>query len=139
MRQSNFRGIAIVGVLVSAVMAALLVMPASRELGTSAGLWVAAAIMGLPTMAVLVVTGFRNYGLPRSVGIAAVIAVATCVVSLVVAAFAFASALSGSATGILLAVVLFGAPALTVTVLGLLAVRLVPSERSVARDHEHVG
>jgi hypothetical protein len=139
MRQSNFRGIAIVGVLVTAVMAALLVMPASRQLGTTADLWVAAAIMGIPTMAVLVVTSFRYYGLPRSVAVAAVIAAVTCVVSLVVAAFAFASALSGSATGLLLAVVLFGAPALTVAVLGLSALRLAPAERSKAREHEPVG
>jgi hypothetical protein len=54
---------------------------------------------------------------------------------LVVAAFAFATALSGSVTSVLLAVVLFGAPALTVLILGLVALRVVPgrSGRTAAR------
>ena len=53
--------------------------------------------------------------------------IALGVVSPVVAAFAFATALSGSVTGIVLALVLFGAPALCVLILGLLALRLVPA------------
>jgi mannose/fructose/N-acetylgalactosamine-specific phosphotransferase system component IID len=60
-----------------------------------------------------------------------VIAVITCVVSLIVAAFTFATALSGSVTGVLLALVLFGVPALTVVILGLVALRVVP-----ARSHD---
>jgi hypothetical protein len=139
MRQSNSRTIAIVGVLVTAALAACLVIPASRQLGTMEGLWLAAAIMGVPTMAVLAVTGFRFYGWPRSLAVAAVIAVLTCIVSFVVSVFAFATALSGSATGLMLALVLFGAPALTVAVLGLLALRLVPAERSAVHEHEHVA
>ena len=56
--------------------------------------------------------------------IAVVVAAITCVVSWVVAAFAFATALSGSVTGLVLVPVLFGAPALSVLILGLLALRV---------------
>jgi hypothetical protein len=59
---------------------------------------------------------------------------------LVVAAFAFATALSGSATGLILAIVLFGAPALTVLILGLLALRVVPARSddvSTRRQAQH--
>ena len=48
------------------------------------------------------------------------------VVGVVVAAFAFATALSGSVTGLVLALVLFGGPALCVLILGLIALRVVP-------------
>jgi hypothetical protein len=65
--------------------------------------------------------------------------VLTCAVSVVVSAFAFATALSGSTTGLLLAVVLFGAPALTVVVFGLLALRLVPAQPHTVREHEHAS
>ncbi|BBY43795.1 hypothetical protein [Mycolicibacterium celeriflavum] len=139
MRQTNSRRIAVAGVLAAAVLAAVLVMPASRQLGTSEGLWLAAATLGVPTIGVLVATSFRYYGLARSLAIGTVIAVVTCVVSLVVAAFTFATALSGSVTGLLLAIVLFGAPALTVAILGLVALRLAPSQPSTAREHESVG
>ncbi|MDT5197640.1 MAG: hypothetical protein QOH20_4394, partial [Mycobacterium sp.] len=64
----------------------------------------------------------------------------TCVVSLVVAAFAFATALSGSVTGVVLALVLFGAPALCVLILGLLALRVVPArsgDHAVRREVQH--
>ena len=47
-----------------------------------------------------------------------------------VAAFAFATALSGSVTGLVLALVLFGGPAVCVLILGLLALRVVVPGRS---------
>lgn len=116
-----------VGVVVAAIAAAALVMPAARQLGPATGLLTAAAIIGIPVFLLLAASGAAHYGVWASSVVAAAIAVITCVVSCVVAAFAFATALSGSVTGVLLAVVLFGAPALTVLILGLLALRLVPA------------
>jgi hypothetical protein len=87
----------------------------------------AAAIIGVPVLVVLAVSGAAHYGVLASSIVAVVVAVITCVVSCVVAAFTFATALSGSVTGVVLAVVLFGVPALTVLILGLLALRLVPA------------
>jgi len=136
MRNHNSRVIAVVGVVVAAIAAAALVMPAARQLGPASGSLTAAAIIGIPVLLVLAVTGAAHYGVLVSSVIAVVIAVVTCVVSGVIAAFAFATALSGSATGILLAVVLFGGPALCVLILGLLALRVV--HPSISRDDARV-
>jgi hypothetical protein len=127
MRHSNSRAFAVVGVVVAAVAAAALVIPAARQLGPVTGLLAAAAIIGIPVLVVLAVSGAAHYGVLASSIVAVVVAVITCVVSCVVAAFTFATALSGSVTGVVLAVVLFGVPALTVLILGLLALRLVPA------------
>jgi hypothetical protein len=126
-----------VGVVVAALAAAALVMPAARQLGPVTGSLTAAAIIGIPVLLVLAVTGAPHYGVLVSFVIAVVIAVITCVVSGVIAAFAFATALSGSATGMLLAVVLFGGPALCVLILGLLALRVV--QPSIGRDDARVA
>jgi hypothetical protein len=137
MRNHNSRVIAVVGVVVAALAAAALVMPAARQLGPASGSLTAAAIIGIPVLLVLAVTGAAHYGVLVSSVIAVVIAVVTCVVSGVIAAFAFATALSGSATGLLLAVVLFGGPALCVLILGLLALRVV--HPSISRDDARVA
>lgn len=135
MQNSNSRVFAVVGVVVAAIAAAALVMPAARQLGPATGLLTAAAILGIPILVVLAVSGAAHYGLLTSSVVAVVVAITTCVVSWIVAAFAFATALSGSATGLVLAVVLFGAPALTVLVLGLLALRVVPARSEDAATH----
>ena len=137
MRNHNSRVIAVVGVVVAALVAAVLVMPAARELGPASGMLTAAAIIGIPVLLVLAVTGAPHYGVLASSVIAGVIAVITCVVSWLIAAFAFATALSGSATGLLLAVVLIGGPALCVLILGLLALRVV--HPSISRDDARVA
>ena len=135
MQHSNSRVFALVGVVVAAIAAAALVMPAARQLGPISGLLAAAAI--IPVLVVLAVSGAGHYGVLGSSVVALVIAVITCVVSWVVAAFAFATALSGSATGLLLALVLFGGPALCVLVLGLLALRVVPARsENVAAERQ---
>jgi len=69
-----------------------------------------------------------------------VVAVITCVVPWVVAAFAFATALSGPVTGVVLAIVLFGVPALCVLILGLVALRAVPArsgDAAIRREAQH--
>jgi hypothetical protein len=137
MQHSNSRASAVVGVVVAAIAAAALVMPAARQLGPATGLLTAAAIIGIPVLIVLAVSGAAHSGVPASSVVAVVVAIITCVVSCVVAAFAFATALSGSVTGVVLAVVLFGAPALCVLILGLLALRLVPARsEDVATQRE---
>ncbi|HZN85002.1 MAG TPA: hypothetical protein VFC01_35695 [Mycobacterium sp.] len=135
MQHSNSRAFALVGVVVAAIAAAALIMPAARQLGPATGLLTAAAIIGIPVLVVLAVSGAPRYGVLASSVVAVVVAVLTCVVSLVVAAFAFATALSGSVTGVVLAIVLFGAPALCVLILGLLALRLVPARSEDVATH----
>ncbi len=128
-----------VGVVVAAIAAAALVMPAARQLGSATGSLTAAAIIGIPVLAVLAVSGADHYGVLASSVVAAVVAVITCVVSWV-AAFAFATALSGSVTGVVLALVLFGGPALCVLLLGLLALRVVPArsgDTAIRREAQH--
>jgi hypothetical protein len=127
MQHSNSRVFAVVGVVVAAIAAACLVMPAARQIGSAMGSLTAAAIIGIPVLAILAVSGAGHYGVLASSVVAVVVAVVTCVVSWVVAAFAFATALSGSVTGVVLALVLFGAPAVSVLLLGLLALRVVPA------------
>ena len=66
MRLTDARKVAIASVLVAAVLAASLVVPAIGQVLTLEGTWLAAAILGLPTAAVLTATGYRRYGLGRS-------------------------------------------------------------------------
>ena len=54
----------------------------------------------------------------------------------VMAAFGFATALSGSVTGLVLALVLFGGPAVCVLILGLLALRVVPGRSEDISIHQ---
>jgi hypothetical protein len=132
--------LALIGVLATAVLTACLVMPVSRQFGTVEGTWLAAAMFLVPTIALLIATGFRYYGLWRSVEVAVVVMVLTTFVTVVVSAIGFASALSGSIAGSLLAIMLFGAPALSVVALGLLAMRIAVAEPQPVdrvREHEH--
>lgn len=115
-------------------------MPAARQLGPATGSLMAATILGIPVLAVLAASGAAHYGVLASSVVAVVVAVITCVVSWVVAAFAFATALSGSVTDLVLALVLFGGPALCVRILGLLALRVVPGRSedvSIHREAQH--
>jgi len=130
---------AVAGVFVAAVLASCLILPAVGQLTTLAGMWLAAAILLLPTVAVLVGTGYRHYGMARSVAVAVSVMVITGIISWVVSVFAVASALSGSAIGAILRLVLYGTPALSVVILGLLALRLVPGRLAADRQFEHVG
>jgi hypothetical protein len=140
MQHSNSRVFALAGVVVAAIAAAAQVMPAGRQLDPVSGSLTAAAILGIPLLVILAVSGAAHYGVLASSVIAVVIAVITCVVSWVVAAFAFATALSGSVTGVVLAVVLFGVPALCVLILGLLALRVVPvcsGDAAIRRESQY--
>jgi hypothetical protein len=139
MRHTDTRKVAVAGVLVAAILAACVAMPTIGQLSAPSGWWLAAAIMGLPTAAVLVATGYRHYGWARSVAVAVAIAVITLVVTWAVFVYAFAAALSGSTVGPVLGIVIYGTPALTVVVLGLLALRFVPGRAPADRQLTQVG
>lgn len=129
MRLSDTRKVTIVGVFVAAVLAACLVVPAIGQMLTLEGTWLAAAILGVPTAAVLTLTGYRHYGLSRSLLVAVTITFLTLVITWAVSVSVVASALSGSATSVVMGAVLYGVPAVAVIILGLLALRLVPGHQ----------
>lgn len=135
MRTSRARVLAVVGVVVAAMAAACLVIPASQRLATPAGLVSAAAILGIPIVLILAVSGYPAYGAARSMAVALVVALVTCAVSWIVVGLALGSALSGTLstkTDIVLDIVVFGVPALCVLVVGLLTGRVV-TERTTQR------
>jgi len=72
MQNSNPRVFALVGKVATAV--ATLVMLAARQLGFATGSWTAAAIPGLPVLAVLAVSGAAHCGVLASSVIAVVAA-----------------------------------------------------------------
>lgn len=129
MRHTDSREIATAGVVVAAVLASCLILPTMGHLATLDGTWTAAAIMGIPTVAVLIVTGYRHYGLARSVAVAVVVMGIAMIVSWVFSVFVVAAAMSGSASTLAMGVVLYGVPALVVALLGLLALKVVPARR----------
>jgi hypothetical protein len=130
MQQTDSRKIAVAGVLVTAVLAACLTQPAVHQLSTIEGTWLAAAILCLPTAAVLAGTGHRHYGLARSIGVAVVIMLVTGLITWAVAVFALALSMSGSTVGPAIGILVLGAPALSVIILGLLALRLVRAHQA---------
>lgn len=130
---------AVVGVLAAAVLASFLVVPAVGQLATWKTAWLAVLILGGPTLAVLVASGYRHYGLARSIVVAAVIVVIAEVVTWVVSVFAVAAALSGSGTSLVLTIVLYAIPAMAVAALGLLALTVLPSRTASEHPFEHSG
>jgi hypothetical protein len=134
MEARNARGIAVAGVIGAAVLATFLLMPSVRQLGGADWLWLGAAIMIVPTAAVLTATGYGLYGLWRSLGMAVAVMVITSVITWVVAVFTFAAALSESPAGTVLGIVLFATPAVCVLVFGLLAIRFVPVRSQAAEQ-----
>lgn len=138
MQRTDARKVALIGVVVAAVLAACLVVPAFGQVLTLEGTWLAAAIMGVPTAAVLAATGYRHYGFGRGLLVAVVITVLTLAVTWVVSVFVVASALTGSATSIAMGAVLYGVPALAVLILGILALKLLPGLSATDQSFEHV-
>jgi hypothetical protein len=139
MRQTDSRKIAVAGVVVAAVLASCLVMPTVGHLSTMDGAWLAAVIMGLPTAVVLAATGFRHYGLARSIVVAVVIMVITFVVTWVMTVFAVASAMGGGSLSLALSVALYAIPAASVLILGFLALKFLPARSAPERQFEHTG
>ncbi|KUI03589.1 hypothetical protein AU189_07960 [Mycolicibacterium acapulense] len=133
MRHTDSREIAVVGVVLAAVLASCLILPTIGRLATLDQIWAAAAILGIPTVAVLTVTGYRYYGPARSMAVAVVVMSVALTASWVFSVYVVAAAMSGSTTTLAMGVLLYGTPALIVAVLGLLALKLVPP-RSPSRD-----
>jgi hypothetical protein len=139
MAESNKRALAIGGILLTAARAAFLVMPAARQLGTFDGMWLAAAFFGLPTFALLAITGLPYYSTLRSLAIAAVVTAIGCAVALIVVGYTFATALAGTAADVVIATVLFGSPLLCVAIFGLLTLRITENRRSALEMAHSVG
>jgi hypothetical protein len=125
MATRSARAIALAGVLVTAALTTLLLMPAIREVGGPGFGWLAAAIMIVPTATVLTASGWPYYGPLRSPAVGVGVMALTSLITWVVAVFTFAAALSGSTAGVILGIVLYLTPALCVLVFGLLAMRIV--------------
>ena len=136
MAERNARGIAVAGVIGTAVLATFLLMPSARQVGGSVALWLSATIMIVPTAALLTATGYALYGFFRSLAVAVVVMILTSLITWVVAVFTIAAALAESPTGVVLGVVLYATPAVCVLVFGLLAMRLIPARGPAAERHE---
>ncbi|MGV0606825.1 hypothetical protein [Mycolicibacterium sp. XJ1904] len=133
MRHTDPREVAVAGVVVAAVLASCLILPTIGRLATLDQIWAAAAVLGIPTVAVLAVTGYRHYGAARSMAVAVVVMSVALMASWVFSIYVVAAAMSGSTTTLAMGVLLYGTPALIVAALGLLALKLVPP-RSPSRD-----
>lgn len=131
----NGRGIAVVGLLAAAVLAAAVLVPGLR-LGASQP-WLGALVIVLPTATLLTVTGYRHYGLARSLAVSLLVSVLAGAVSWIVAVFTLVRALSGAGVGLAWAVLLFLTPVVSVLALGALALRVVtppPPPESAAAE-----
>jgi Kef-type K+ transport system membrane component KefB len=136
MGERNARTIAVLGIIGTAALATVLLMPVIRQLGFPTAAWLGLLIMVVPTAALLTATGFLHFGLARSLAVALGVMVLTSIITWVVAVFTFAAALSGSSTGSILGIVLYITPAVSVVVFGLLSLRFVPPRHAdLEREH----
>ncbi|MBV8929235.1 MAG: hypothetical protein JO152_08945 [Mycobacteriaceae bacterium] len=134
------RTIALAGVIATAVAATLLLMPSVRLFGWPDHMWVGAAVLIVPTAALLTVTGWPHYGFLRSLAVGVGVMVLTSVITWIVAVVTLAAALAGSPAGMILGFVLYATPAVCVLLFGLLALRVLPARPRAAReDSEHVA
>ena len=117
------------GVIGAAVLAACLLVPGMR-LGADWP-WLGVVVIVVPTAALLTATGYRHYGPARSLAVALAVTLVAGGVSWVVAVFTLVKALSGEGVALVWAILLFATPAVSVLMLGVLALRIV-SPRSVA-------
>ena len=121
------------GLLAAAVLAAAVLVPGMRIGATQP--WLGALVIVLPTAALLTVTGYRHYGLARSLAVSLLVSVLAGAVSWIVAVFTLVKALSGAGVGLAWAVLLFLTPAVSVLALGALALRAVPPPSSPEPGH----
>jgi hypothetical protein len=140
MGDRNARAIAVLGIIGTAALATVLLMPAIRQLGFPTAAWLGLLIMVVPTAALLTATGFLQFGLASSLAVAVGVMVITSIITWVVAVFTFAAALSGSPSGSLLGIVLYITPAVSVVVFGLLSLRFIPPRHAdVEKKREHAS
>ncbi len=118
------------GVVGAALLAALLLVPGLR-LGVDRP-WLGAVVLVAPVAVLLTSTGYRHYGLGRAAAVAMVVTLAADAVGWVVAVFTLVKVLSGEGVAPVWAILLSVTPAVSVLVLGVLALRIVPP-RSVCR------
>lgn len=127
MRQTDPDKLAAAGVVVAAVLASCLILPAMTRLATVQGTWLAAAILGIPTAAVLFTTGYLHYGPGRSAAVAGGVTIIALAASWVFSVLVVAFALGGSTTSMATGVLLYAVPAVIVGLLGFAALKLVPA------------
>ncbi|MFY9921318.1 MAG: hypothetical protein WAL26_23425 [Mycobacterium sp.] len=123
MPTTNGRGIALLGVIGAAILAALVLVPGLRLGATQP--WLGALLIVVPTAALLTATGYRHFGVGRALAVAVVVTVVAGGVSWLVAVFTLVKALSGAGVGFAWAVLLFLTPVVSVLALGVLALRVV--------------
>ena len=128
---SNARGVALIGVVAAAVVAAAVLIPGLR-IGADQP-WLGALVIVVPTATLLTATGYRHYGLARALAVAVFVSVVAGGLSWVVAVFELVKALSGEGIGMGWAVLLFLTPVVSVLALGTLALRVVPPPTSSQR------
>jgi hypothetical protein len=127
MDEKNARPLALAGVFGAAIIATFLLTPAMYRLSRIDGLWPGMAIMIVPTAAVLTATGYRYYGLWRSLGVAVGVVLLTLTITWAIAVFMLAVATAESPATVVVDIVLYATPATCVVVFALLAMRLVSS------------
>lgn len=120
----NAHGTAVAGVVGAAILAACLLEPGLRA--GVASFWVGAAVIVVPTAALLTATGSRYYGFGRSLAVGLAVTLAAGGVSWVVAIFTLVKALSGRGVLLVWAILPFAASVVAVLALGVLALRVVP-------------
>lgn len=116
------------GVVGAAVLAAFLLVPGLR-LGVDRP-WLGAVVLVAPVAVLLTGTGYRHYGLGRAAAVAMAVTLAADAVGWVVAVFTLVKVLSGEGVAPVWAILLSVTPAVSVLMLGVLALRIVPA-RSV--------
>jgi hypothetical protein len=121
------RRIALTGVAGAAVLAVGLLLPAMRLAADGPGRpWLGALVMIAPTAALLAATGYRHYGIRAAIAVGVAVTLVSSGVSWVVSVAVLVTALDGSGNGGWVPIFMFVTPAVSVLVLGALALRVVP-------------
>jgi len=115
---------ALTGVLLTAVLMVAIARPALREIiGWHSRPWLGVLMLGVPTVALLTATSYRYYGPRRALAVALVVVVASGLATAICAVVAVGAAQMPSASALLVLVLVFGTPFISVVGLGALALR----------------
>lgn len=126
MSYTTRRVTAAAGVGLAALVAALVVMPATIRLGEVAGLWSASMVLGAPVAVILAATGTPLHGAWRATMFGVVVAALTCAVTITAALQIAANVIGGTTSGLVLAAALYGSPTVSVLLFGGCAMLFAP-------------
>ncbi len=121
---ANTRGTALAGVVGAAVLAGFLLVPGLR-LGLDRP-WLGVVVLVVPVAVLLTATGYRHYGPVRAAAVAMAVTLVADAVGWAVALFTLVKALSGEGVAPVWVILLSVTPAVSVLVLGVLALRIIP-------------